>query len=249
MAIYTISDLHLSFSTNKPMEIFGGIWANYENKIQDNWKSTVTENDYVILPGDHSWALHTEDATKDLEFIHNLPGKKILIKGNHDLWWTTSKKMNEFKEANNFNSIYFFYNDCLIIESDHKAHIIAGTRGWLCPGDSEFKASTDEKIYVREAGRLLSSLQKAKISLNKIPEEKQGNIYVFMHYPPYNTNKETLFTKHIEAFNATSCYYGHIHGVSQKDASRTNIKFNPNGTSYTLVSCDYTNYQLVKVAD
>lgn len=252
MAIFTISDLHLSFNTNKPMNIFGGNWTNYEHKISQNWRNCVNENDYVVIPGDHSWALQTEQAIEDLSFIHNLPGKKILLKGNHDLWWATSKKMEELKNKHNLSSLYFFYNDCLEVSSGEKKHVIAGTRGWLCPGDKEYKISTDEKIYIREAGRLLNSLKKAQDTIQNIPESQRGNIYVFMHYPPYNTSRDTLFTQHIEKHNVHSCYYGHIHGFSQQEikmAPRTNIKLYDEGTTYNLVSCDYTNHNLVKVAD
>ena len=252
MAIYTISDLHLSFNTDKPMNIFGSGWTDYENKIRQNWESSVKEDDYVILPGDHSWALRTDEALQDLRFIHNLPGRKILLKGNHDLWWATSKKMEEFKEKHELTSLYFFYNDYLEIPSGDKIHTIAGTRGWLCPGDNEYKVSTDEKIYIRESLRLSLSLEKAHNSLNKIPESKRGNLYVFMHYPPYNIHKDTLFTQEIEKYNVSTCYYGHIHGFSKKEikeAPRTNIQLYENGAMYSLVSCDYTDFQLVKVSD
>ena len=109
MAIFTISDLHLSFSTDKPMNIFGGAWSNHEQHIKNNWLATVKEDDVVILPGDHSWALHTKEAAQDLLFIHNLPGRKILLKGNHDLWWATSRKMDEFKAEYGLSSIDFLY--------------------------------------------------------------------------------------------------------------------------------------------
>ena len=168
MAIYTISDLHLSFSSDKPMNVFGGAWQNHEKHIKENWLATVKENDFVVLPGDHSWALRTEDAAEDLLFIHRLPGKKILLKGNHDLWWATAKKMEELKNANDLNSIFFMYNDSLLLPSNGKKHVIAGTRGWLCPGDNEYKPSEDNKIYLREAGRLASSLKKASVLLENI---------------------------------------------------------------------------------
>lgn len=252
MAIFTISDLHLSFSTDKPMNIFGGAWSNHEQHIKNNWLATVKEDDVVILPGDHSWALHTKEAAQDLLFIHNLPGRKILLKGNHDLWWATSRKMDEFKAEYGLSSIDFLYNDSISVKSDSKTHVIAGTRGWLCPGDNEYKASEDDKIYTREAGRLASSLKKATTLLESIPQSERGNLYVFMHFPPYNQHKETLFTNHIEASSATACYYGHIHGFTakdRKDARRTNISVKENGTLYSLVSCDYTGNQLIKVTD
>lgn len=252
MAIFTISDLHLSFSANKPMNIFGGAWENHELHIKENWLKTVNFDDVVVLPGDHSWALHTEEAAADLLFLQQLPGRKILLKGNHDLWWATSKKMNEFKQAYGLDSIDFLYNDSLVVKTEYKSHVIAGTRGWLCPGDNEYKASEDEKIYLREAGRLASSLKKASSLLEKIPQQERGNIFVFMHYPPFNQQKDTLFTQHIENFGVHSCYYGHIHGFTakeRKDARKTNVLLREKGTLYSLVSCDYTDNKLIKVAD
>ena len=252
MAIYTISDLHLSFSSDKPMNIFGGAWQNHEKNIKENWFSTVKEDDFVVLPGDHSWALRTEDAAEDLLFIHRMPGKKILLKGNHDLWWATSRKMEELKKANALDSIFFMYNDSLVLPSGGKKHVIAGTRGWLCPGDNEYKPSEDNKIYIREAGRLESSLKKASVLLENISVSDRGNLYVFMHYPPFNQQKDTLFTQHIESSGATHCYYGHIQGFTSfdiKEARRTNVNLKENSTKYSLVSCDYTGNRLIKVTD
>ena len=131
-------------------------------------------------------------------------------------------------------------------------HAIAGTRGWLCPGDNEYKVSEDEKIYIREAGRLCASISKATKLLQNLSPSERGNLYIFMHYPPFNQQTDTLFTQHIEASNAVACYYGHIHGFSAKDreeARRTNISIKENGTLYSLVSCDYTSNKLIKVTD
>lgn len=252
MSILTISDLHLSFSTDKPMNIFGGAWNNHAEHIKENWINTVRNGDVVVLPGDHSWALRTEDAAVDLLFIHSLPGRKILLKGNHDLWWATSRKMQEFKVANGLDSIDFLYNDCMSVESGGKMHVIAGTRGWLCPGDNEYKALEDEKIYTREAGRLASSLKKAAALLENFDVAERGNLFVFMHYPPYNQNKNTLFTELIENAGVSACYYGHIHGFTEKDrkeARRSNVELKERGTLYSLVSCDYTGNRLIKVTD
>ncbi len=251
MSIYTISDLHLSFGTDKPMNVFGGAWKDHEQQIKADWCSRVTPADYVILPGDHSWALRTENAAADLQFIHDLPGTKILLKGNHDLWWSTARKMEEWKRLHGFSSLQFLYNDSAEVRSAGKIYAIAGTRGWLCPGDSEYKAQTDEKIYLREAGRLRASLEKAKKRIAAVPPEERGEIIVFMHYPPYNQQKDTLFTQCIEENHIKNCYYGHIHGFTDADrgeSRRTNVRLRENGASYTLVSCDYTGNHLIKVA-
>ena len=126
MSIYTISDLHLSFNTPKPMNIFGDNWDNYEEKIKVNWMKNVKDEDYVILPGDFSWAMYIEETYKDFEFLHNLPGKKILLKGNHDYWWKTLSGMRKYIEDLNYKDIDFLYNNSYCIEDS----IIVGTRGW-----------------------------------------------------------------------------------------------------------------------
>ena len=252
MAIFTVSDLHLSFAADKPMNIFGGAWKNHEEEIRADWISQVRQEDFVVLPGDHSWALHTEEAAADLRFLHELPGTKILLKGNHDLWWTTSKKMEEWKQHCGFSSLIFLYNDSIAVRSSGRICAIAGTRGWLCPGDSEYKAQTDEKIYLREAGRLRGSLEKANRLLDAVPEGERGEIIVFLHYPPYGQQqKDTLFTQCIEENNIKNCYYGHIHGFTDADraeARRTGVQLRENGTRYSLVSCDYTGNHLIRIA-
>lgn len=257
MAIYTISDLHLSFGTDKPMNIFGGAWIDHEGQIAENWRSAVADDDTVVIPGDHSWALRTEDAEADMLFINGLPGTKILLKGNHDLWWTTSAKMKKFKDKIGADSLIFMYNDCIPVRSSGKLYAIAGTRGWLCPGDSEYKPQTDEKIYVREAGRLKSSLDKARALLESIPYSERGEIIVFMHYPPFGAGgrsggEATLFTDIIDSCNVRKCYYGHLHGFTdaiRAEKRHTDIRFTSWGAEYSLVSCDYTGNKLIKAAD
>jgi len=126
MSIYAISDLHLSFGDNKPMDIFGEVWDNHTEKIKENWNKKVKENDLVLLPGDFSWAMYLKDTDKDFEYLNSLPGKKLLLKGNHDYWWTTLKKMREYIEENKFENIDFIYNNSYLYEDK----IIVGTRGW-----------------------------------------------------------------------------------------------------------------------
>ena len=126
MSIYAISDLHLSFGDNKPMDVFGEAWENHTDKIKENWNKKVKENDLVLLPGDFSWAMYLKDTDKDFEYLNSLKGKKLLLKGNHDYWWTTLKKMREYLEENNFKNIDFIYNNSYLYEDK----IIVGTRGW-----------------------------------------------------------------------------------------------------------------------
>ena len=234
MAIYVIGDLHLSFSTNKPMDIFGKNWQNYEEKIKQDWLSKVKKEDTVILPGDFSWAMYLDETEKDFEFINNLPGKKILLKGNHDYWWSTVTSMRKYIKEKNFENIDFLINNSYEFEN----YIIAGTRGWNITEDEE-----DKKIYNREIQRLELSLKDA---IQK--KHNQEEIIVFMHYPPItNTNiaknKETEFIKLMQKYDIKRCYYGHLHGSSIKDA----VEGQYFGINFKLVSCDGLNFEVLNI--
>ena len=201
MAIYAISDLHLSFNTNKPMNIFG--WIDYENRIKEDWLSKVTDNDLVLLLGDFSWEIKLENTYKDFEFINTLPGKKLLLKGNHDYWWGTLNKMRTYIQQMDMKNIDFIYNNSYEFENK----IIVGTRGWNLIDEKE----DDEKIKKRELIRLELSL---KDGANKFGSDKP--IIVCMHYPPIikgNINND--FTNLLNKFNVSKCIYGHLHGKSQ----------------------------------
>ena len=200
MSIYAISDLHLSFNTNKPMDIFG--WNNYEEKISQDWRTNVKEEDLVLLTGDFSWEMKLENTYKDFQFINNLPGKKLLLKGNHDLWWTTLKRMREFLKEKEFNNIDFIYNNSYEFEN----YIIAGTRGWNLVSEN----IDDKKIKDRELLRLENSIIDG---IRKYGEDKP--IIVCMHYPPLLKDlKNNEFTKILEKYNVKYCLYGHLHGKS-----------------------------------
>ena len=228
MSIYAISDLHLSYNTDKPMDIFG--WKNYENKIKENWNSKVKESDLVILGGDFSWSMDLKDTYKDFEFIHKLPGKKILIKGNHDYWWGTLTKMKIYINEIGFNDINFLYNNSYEFEGK----IICGTRGWNFTDLQE----DDEKIYNREIQRLKLSLEDA---VKKDGTDKE--IIVCLHYPPLKTNEISDFVRVMEEYNVTKCIYGHLHGPAHKFIVEKNI----DNIQYIMTSCDYTNFDLVKL--
>ncbi len=232
MAIWTISDLHLALGMEKPMEIFGENWKNHDEKIKENWLKKVKEDDLVLLPGDFSWAMYIKDAKKDFEFINNLPGTKLLLKGNHDYWWESVTKMRKFIEQNNFNNIDFLHNNSYIWENK----IIVGTRGW---SEQEENA---EKIIRRENIRLELSL---KDGITKFGENKE--IIVCMHYPPFNSFEQLdlNFIKTMEKYNVKTCIYGHMHGDSTKEAITGQIK----GINYILASSDYTNFDLIKISD
>ncbi len=229
MAIYAISDLHLSFNTDKPMDIFG--WDKYEEKIREDWISKVASDDLIILPGDFSWEMKLDRTYKDFEFISNLPGKKLLLKGNHDYWWTTLKSMRSFLKQNNMENIDFIYNNSYEFENV----IITGTRGWnLIPETKE-----DEKIKKREIIRLENSI---KDGIRNFGENK--DIIVCMHYPPIlKDNKNNEFTELLEKYNVKCCIYGHLHGKSQTNV----IEGTHNNIEYKMVSCDHTGFKLVKI--
>ena len=208
MSIYVIGDLHLSFSVDKPMDIFGDLWENHTEKLKNNWIEKVKESDTVILPGDFSWATYIEETKEDFEFLNSLPGKKILSKGNHDYWWTTVTSMKKFLKDNNFENIDFLYNNSFLIENK----IICGTRGWI----NTFHSAENYKILKRENERLKLSLEKG---INEFGENK--DIIVFMHYPPFYKEpvpEEIDFIKTMKKYNVKKCYYGHLHTESHKDA-------------------------------
>ncbi len=248
MSIYVIGDLHLSFGVNKPMDIFGDNWKGHEEKIKKDWIEKVTDNDLVILPGDFSWSMKLEDTLKDFEYINNLPGKKLFLKGNHDYWWNTVTKMRKFLEENNFKNIDFIYNQGYVFEN----YIITGTRGW-----SLLEENKDEKVLNRELVRLETSI---KDGLQKdiqdliingkecIGERAQKELIVFMHYPPISDSKilnndEAKFVEIMKRFNVKKCFYGHLHGASIKDAFEGECE----GIKFKLISADALNFKLLKI--
>jgi predicted phosphohydrolase len=232
MSIYAISDLHLALGIDKPMDIFGGRWSNYMEKLKSNWEDSVGENDYVIIPGDISWATYLENAFEDFEYIEKLPGKKIISKGNHDYWWTTSSKLNKYLQDKQFKTISFLHNNAFIVEDI----IVCGTRGWKCPGDDEFKKD-DEKIYKREVDRLELSIKSAA-ALGDFPKT------VFMHYPPVTIKAQSSgFIDVMKKYDIRNCFYGHLHGEGIKGAVEGNIE----GINIKLISADYLNFQPILI--
>lgn len=230
MAIYTIADLHLSFNTDKPMNIFGENWQNYEEKIKQDWVMRVKTEDLVILPGDFSWAMYLDETEKDFEFINKLPGKKILLKGNHDYWWTTITSMRRYMSEKGFINIDFLCNNSYEFENK----IIAGTRGWTISDEKE-----DIRLTNREVARLELSI---KDGISKYGEDKE--IIIFMHYPPITKkNMSTEYIKLMKKYNIKKCYYGHLHSSSIQDAVEGNIQ----GIDLKLVSSDGLNFELLKV--
>ena len=232
MKIFAIGDLHLSFDerVEKPMDVFGEAWADHDEKLYNNWKETVSEDDLVIICGDISWGLRQDEALADLEWIHRLPGKKVFFKGNHDLWWQSVNKLNKIYED---NSMVFVQNKCFIIEKisdgSQLKTAICGTRGWTCPGTEGF-TEHDRKIYDREIARL-------KLSLDDAKNQGAEQIIAALHFPPTNDKQQPSdFTKLLTQYGVKTCVYGHLHG---KDSFGNGIKSVLNGVEYKLVSLDY----------
>lgn len=227
MSIFAIGDLHLSGAVDKPMDMFGENWINHAEKIKNNWFKLVRNQDTVLIPGDISWAMNMEEAMIDLDFIHQLPGRKIFVKGNHDYWWKSIRKLNSLYE-----DMFFIQNNFIEIED----FAICGSRGWLCPNDSEY-TEHDKKIYNREVKRL-------ELSLKEAQKAKSSRKIVMMHYPPTNDKLEdSAFTALFEKYQVEKVIYGHLHG----DKNKAGLMGNFNGVEYCLVSCDYIDFKPVLI--
>ena len=223
MALYTISDLHLGFNVEKPMDIFGDKWKNHCDKIKENWISRIEEEDMVLIAGDISWSLKQEDSIYDLDWINELPGKKIISKGNHDYWCGSISKMNKMYENTKFLQNNFY---------EYKDYAICGTRGWICPAGDKYSAK-DQKIYSREQIRL-------KLSLDSAKNNGFEKFIVMLHYPPTNEIfEESEFTKIIKEYNVEKVIYGHLHGpVLSGDLLDGYF----DEVEYILTSADYLNF-------
>lgn len=221
MRIFSISDLHLPGNADKPMDIFGAQWENHWDKIKSNWREMVDEEDCVLIPGDISWAMKLEDAIGDLEEIGQLPGSKIIIRGNHDFWWSSISKVRRALPQ----SIYALQNDSIKIGKV----AFCGTRGWTAPGSKDF-TDHDQKIFNREVNRLRLSLESAK---------EAEYIIVLLHYPPFDDKGEpTELCKLMEQYPVKHVVYGHLHG----EASKRRVEGEIEGIQYHLTSCDFLNF-------
>ncbi len=228
MSVYAIADLHLSFGTDKPMDIFSG-WSDYVTRIENNWRRLITDDDTVVIAGDISWALKLEECYADFAFINSLPGKKLFVKGNHDYWWGTKSKIDEYLKANGFDTIEIIFNNAYVRDGI----AICGTRGW----NYESSGEKDMKILNREIGRLNMSINEAK---------KTGyEPVVFLHYPPvYDTIVCQEIIDALKSQGIKKCYYGHLHGTN---THRHAVTGNYEGIELKLISCDYTEFYPVPV--
>lgn len=229
MALYALSDLHLSFTDEKPMGIFGSVWADHDKKIETNWRAKVREEDTVLLGGDLSWSMGLEQARKELDFIDSLPGRKIAIKGNHDYWWSSIKKLNSLYDRFHFiQNNYFLWNDTAI----------CGSRGWVCEGSEKFTPE-DAGIYRREGIRLENSLA-AAVSAG------HTDIIAMIHYPPVNEyGHDSVFTEIFEKYKVRKVIYGHLHGAALKNVFQ-GVR---NGVEYIMTSGDYLNFDPLLIED
>ena len=238
MGLYAIADLHLPLGIDKPMDVFGSAWANYVERLKDNWQSVVKEGDTVVLPGDFSWATYLEQSKKDFEYLSNLNGRKILSKGNHDYWWTTMNKLKNFISDNGFCDIEFMHNNAYIYNNI----AICGTRGWIHPAWDGF-STDDRKFFDREVERMKLSLEAGK---RYVDSGECSEIYAFLHYPPMSISGEgNEMTKLFSEYGVKKVFYGHLHGRARNNA----VSGEHDGILYTLVSADHLQFMPLKIAD
>ncbi len=237
MGIFAIGDLHLSLGTDKPMDVFGGNWDNYVEKIENGF-SGLGSSDTCVICGDVSWSMSLENSLNDFKFIDSLPGKKIILKGNHDYWWSTSSKLKAFFERNDINTVEILNNNCFMIGDT----AVCGTRGWVYEGeaipgvDSSALAAHDRKIMAREKMRLEESLKAA----GDAAKEK----ICFLHYPPVFRNYICRdMIEIMKKYGVRSCWYGHIHGPGHKFAVTGDF----DGIEYHMVSADYVKFTPVRI--
>lgn len=227
MSLFVIGDTHLSLSTDKPMDIFGG-WKNYMQRLEENWRSVVQPQDTVIIPGDVSWGMSLEQAKEDFLFLHRLPGK-ILMKGNHDYWWATRAKMESFLEGNGLDSLSILHNNAVSVEGLS----LCGSRGWMFEQGQEH----DKKIINREAGRIRASLQDAQ----RFGEQEK---VLFLHYPPvFMQDSIPEFFEVMNQYGVRRCYYGHIHSQGCRFAFQGEWC----GVQLEMVSADYLRFMPKKI--
>lgn len=222
MSLYAIGDPHLSLACDKPMDIFRG-WKDYVSRLAENWKKTVCPSDTVVLVGDISWGMNLNEAEADFRFLHELPGQKIILKGNHDYWFSTKTKVEAFFQEKGLYTLKILFNNAF----EYGEYSLCGTRGWV----NEQGGTDNRKVVEREAGRLRLSLEAGK-KLDKPP-------IAFLHYPPvYYINECREILEVLREYGVRQCYYGHIHGNGMQYA----VDGVYQGIDFHLVSCDYVDF-------
>ena len=223
MALYAIGDLHISLTSDKPMDVFGGGWTDYMKKIEAGF-SILNKDDICVLCGDSSWGMTLAESIEDLKYISGLPGRKIILKGNHDYWWDTVTKINAALEKNGIDNISILHNNCFF----YNDAAICGTRGWIA--ENELDREHGKKILAREAARLRASLAAAGDASEKL---------CFLHYPPrYNGIICSEIIDVMREFDVKRCWYGHIHGRGHRGAVRGEVE----GIRYELISADFVGF-------
>ncbi|MBE6952235.1 MAG: serine/threonine protein phosphatase [Ruminococcaceae bacterium] len=226
MSVFVIGDLHLSLAVNKPMDLFGGVWNGYVEKILAGWQAAVAPEDTVILAGDTSWGMSLEEALEDFKMVEALPGKKLLLKGNHDYFWTTVTGMRRFLAEQGLETLDFIHNTCCRIGDV----AYCGTRGWFQENGSEIPGG---KVYNREVMRLKASLEEGK-------QTGAAELVAILHYPPlFQAFRSREMLDLLQAYGVKRCYYGHLHGKSLRYAFEGDFE----GVSYRCISADRLNFQ------
>lgn len=230
MKIFSISDLHLSGTSDKPMDVFGAGWENHFEKIKCDWQSKVSDEDIVLVCGDISWGTVLEEGLYDLNSLKGLNGKKVFIRGNHDYWWNGITKL---RDAAPDESFFFLQNDCVKFGDV----IICGSRGWSCPGSADY-SDHDEKLYLREAERFRLCFKQVE----KVREEGD-RLLAMIHYPPFSVKSpQTLFSQIFEENGVEKVIFGHIHGETFFP-----LRTVKNGIEYILTSCDKVGFALQRI--
>ena len=231
MAVFIIGDLHLSLGCEKPMDVFQG-WQDYVPRLEKSWRALVAPQDTVLLAGDTSWGMKLEETLADFRFLEALPGRKVLLKGNHDYWWTTVSKMAEFFETNGLHTLSVLHNQSIQCEKENIA--LCGTRGWLA-GQPDAHSG---KVYAREVGRLRASLAHAQ---EHYPLAERVAV---LHYPPiYAGGAAREMLDAMAQYGVKRCFYGHLHAAAIRRAVQGNVE----GVEYRLISADALQFYPYKI--
>lgn len=232
MALFAIADTHLSLNTNKSMHVFSG-WDDYVERLEQHWRELITDEDTVVIAGDISWGMNLKQAQKDFAFLNSLPGKKLILKGNHDYWWTTRRQMDLFFADNGFDTLQIVHNDAVAVDGKYA---VCGTRGWFFDAEED----ADKLVLLREAGRLRTSIRAAK--------ETGLKPVVFLHYPPRYADQicDEILTV-LQEEQISHCYYGHVHGNGIRLAVQGTI----DDIDYRLISADALHFCpiLINISD
>ena len=229
MALYVLGDLHLAFGADKPMDVFGGRWQGYQDKIREGL-SVLKEGDTLVIPGDFCWGLDLQQSAPDFAFLNSFPGRKLFVKGNHDYWWNTVSKFTKFCQECGFENMHLLHNTCFFYED----LALCGTRGWFF--EEEKEGTHDEKVFKRELIRLEASLKAAG-------EHKK---LCFLHYPPrYRGYTCPEILELLQRYQVETCYYGHLHG----DSHRLALEGQSGGVNYRLVAADYVNFKPICICE